>query len=61
MRADTAVRPYADYLPTVPLQRLPEGNSNIENASVGAGFYACPWYRWTKTAQRAGAEACPYE
>jgi hypothetical protein len=31
MRADTAVRPYAEDLSTLPIQRLSDGNSNIEN------------------------------
>jgi hypothetical protein len=61
VRADTAVRPYAEYLPTMPIQCLSDVNSNIENDSVGAGFYACPLKRWTKTAKRAGTVACPYE
>jgi hypothetical protein len=43
VRADTAVRTYAEDLPTMPIQRLSDGNSNIENTSVGAGFHACPW------------------
>ena len=42
VRADTAVRPYAEHLSTITIQRLSDGYSNIENGSVGAGFHACP-------------------
>ena len=42
VRADTAVRPYAEDLSTMPIHRLSDGNSNIEICSVGAGFHACP-------------------
>ena len=40
---------------------MPTYETGILEASVGAGFHACPRLSEKRNAKRAGTEACPYE